>query len=80
MWQRTNASVREQRDWSEFYRLFQGENFLTGLTASMYNVSVGEGMCSDVIVTDDSITCRPPASEPGTGAESKPRVQVTQVT
>ena len=46
----------------------------------MYNVSVGEGMCSDVIVTDDSITCRPPPSEPGTGAESKPRVQVIQGT
>ena len=63
---------------AHFRILFQGENFLTGLMASMYNVSVGEGMCSDIIVTNNSITCRPPASEPGTGVESKPRVQVTQ--
>ena len=63
---------------NECQYFFQGENFLTGLTVRMYKVLVGDGICTDVFITDDTIACKPPASEPGSGAESKPRVQVTQ--
>ena len=45
----------------------------------MYKVSVGDGICSVVYVNNDTIACKPPGKKPGSGAESKPRVQVTWV-
>ena len=55
---------------------FKGENFLQGLTADLYTVTVGEARCEDVTVTDNSITCLPPRKEPRELHENHPRVKV----
>ena len=42
----------------------------------MYHVAVGEGVCKNVEVTDNSISCQAPKSEPRDLYENKPRVKV----
>ena len=56
-----------------YYKCRQGENFLGGLTPDLYKVTVGEEKCEDVTVTDNSISCLPPRTEP---SELQPRVKV----
>ena len=56
-----------------YYKCRQGENFLDGLTPDLYRVTVGEEKCEDVTVTDNSISCLPPRTEP---SELQPRVKV----
>ena len=46
------------------------------MTPDLYKVTVGDGRCEDVTVTDNSISCLPPSKEPGEPLEKHPRVTV----
>ena len=43
---------------------FQGEDLLRGVNADLYEVTVGEEICTITEVTDTIILCKPPKEKP----------------
>ena len=64
--------------------LFQGSYLTAGASKEDYSISIGNGECTDIHLTDNELLCLPPGKEPDTNAtavgahhiEGAPRVTV----
>ena len=59
--------------------LFQGRYLTAGASKEDYSISIGNGECTDIHLTDNELLCLPPEKEPDTSAnhiEGAPRVTV----
>ena len=57
----------------------QGVDMKTGCTQSDYSVTIGLGLCEDLVLYTNSLTCRLPKEEPETGSEEDHHVHVSQI-